>query len=151
MAAAHQHDPVVAAQPAVQPAHVGGDVGRGHLDLARRGVEYLGHPGHHRPEVEAVGVVLEVLEGQPAGVLAVAVAAMAHPDHEVGHPLGTGDVVVRQHMLGVEAEEQAQPGEEPVVDGALVDLVVGLASHQSAHPHENLPLVGAVAVVEYLV
>ena len=91
MAAAGEHQRLDGPVEALgEAAHVGGDVGRGEVDLAV-GVQHdLVDAGHHRAEVDAVGLLRELGQGQSVGVLAVAVAPRAGADRQVVEPLGAG-------------------------------------------------------------
>ncbi len=103
LAAADQHHVAVdvavgapSAQLGLEPRHVGEDLRRRQLDLARRRSQHLGQPRAHRAQVDPVRAGLQLRQRQAVGVGAEALAERPHPDHEVDDPLGAAAVGERR-------------------------------------------------------
>ena len=143
MAAAGEHQRLGrTVQVLGEAADVGRDVGRGQIDPAVGVQHNLLGAGHHRAEVDAVGVVLELLQRQTVGVLAVAVAPRARSHRQVVQAIRSRFGRGGQRGLRVDPREAGQVREVAVVDGGHMSVLGRHPRADGAQPQQDLPLVG---------
>ena len=157
VATADEHERVVATavEPVVHPSDVGHQDLRCQRDHPVGGAEHVGEPSLQGTVVDAVRVGQELLEGEPVGVGAEALAVRARAEEEVEDPLGaaTGRQLV-EDLLGVAAVDRAglvahapldHRRDHEVVDEAGVGRGPRALEHER-QAREHLPLVGLVGV-----
>ena len=148
MPPAHQHQLVgCALETLCQPGQIVEQILRRQPDLLVGGPQHLGHLRHHRPEVDAVGFCLQLLQRQPVRVLAVPVSEGAGAQREIQNALGATVLVVFADLCAVESLGERHVIEESVVDRRDVDVLGGHAGAKSRQPDQDLPLMRPIRIV----
>ncbi|CAB4997096.1 unannotated protein [freshwater metagenome] len=83
--------------------------------------------------------IFDLLQIEPFGVFAVAVAPRTHAQLQIDHSLGTAVVVERQRGFGIAPIHVTQGGEPSVVEFFKVEVDVFLSGAQPPETSENFP------------